>query len=143
MALCRGLRLLLFRGWPIIDKPAELGRIGELLPGIPTIPVWGYMLAALCCTKPIRILAIAAWLIPGRNPAAARLDAIPRFIGLELFPKPDIDPIGEDIGRTLPIPITFPRPLRPTTLLIILPMFMAEPSPIITFLDIGCCCCSI
>jgi hypothetical protein len=27
-------------------------------------------------------------------------------------------------------------------LLTILPMFMAEPSPIITFLDIGCCCCA-
>lgn len=140
MALCREPMLLLFSGWPIIDKPAELGRIGELLPGIPTIP--GYMPAALCCANPIRILAKAAGFIPGLSPAAARLDAIPMFIGLELLPKPDIDPMGEDIGRTLPIPITFPRPPRPTTLLTILPMFMAEPSPIITFLDIGCCCCA-
>jgi len=137
MALCRGPRLLLFSGWPIIDKPAELGRIGELLPGIPTIP--GYMPAALCCANPIRILAKVAGFIPGRSPA--RLDVIPMFIGFELLPKPDIVPMGEDMGRTLPIPITLPRPPRPT-LLTILPMFMAEPSPIITFLDIGCCCCA-
>lgn len=140
MARCRGLRLLLFSGWPIMDKPAELGRIEELFPGIPTIPVWGYIPAALCCA--IRILARAAGFIPGLSPAAPRLDDIPMFIGLELLPKPDIDPMGEGIGRTLPIPITFPRPPRPTTLLTILPMFMAEPSPIITFLDIGCCCCA-
>lgn len=142
MARCRGFRLLLFSGWPIMAKPDELGRIGELLPGIPTIPVWGYMLAALCCANPIRILARAAGFIPGLSPAAARLDDIPMFIGLELLPKLDIDPMGEAIGRTLPIPITLPRPPRPTTLLTILPIFMAEPSPITTFLDIGCCCCA-
>ena len=63
-----------------MDKPAELGRIGEPLPGIPTIPVCGYMPAALCCANPIRIFARAAGFIADRSPAAEMLDAMPIFI---------------------------------------------------------------